>query len=113
MKSNQSSNKHTSLSNKKFPGHVRVVIYSSLVLAVFVLFDLFATPMIGGTSNMAFYKKWIDCGGKPLHITSKPGSGFAWATESPTVALVRAGGPYFCTSQEAQAAGYAPSESGY
>ena len=94
---------------KEYPQKWTIIIIVFLFLVVF--FDL--SSFQGNMGNIRFYTKWAQCGRKPLHTTSAPGAGIIWYVESPTVAIVRAGGPYFCTPEEAGAAGYASSRNGY
>lgn len=86
-------------------------IIGIVLLFLVIAFDL--SSFQGNMGNIRFYTKWAECGQKPLHITSASGAGFAWYTESPSIAIMRASGPYYCTPQEAKAAGYASSQNGY
>ena len=86
--------------------------WAIIVLVFTILIVLFDISPFGGSGR--FYSKWIECGRKPVEITSAPGAGFAWYEESQSFSPVRFGYlTYFCTPEEAGAAGYASSRNGY
>jgi len=92
---------------KKISIHRRLIIIATLMSLV--LFDL--SPFGG---NIRFYAKWIECGQKPVRLTSAPGAGMVWYETSPSFEPIRFGNyTYFCTASQAKAAGYASSEWGF
>lgn len=94
---------------KKSKSGLRAII---IILSIFILVLLFDLSPLGG--NIQFYARWIECGQKPVRLTSAPGAGLVWYESPPSFEPVRFGYyTYFCTAQEATAAGYASSENGY
>lgn len=91
--------------NKKYIVGVVVVLFFA-----WLIFDL-----SGFGDNIRFYRKWVECGIKPV---STKGSGFMNAGakhyyESPAIEPMRASIDYFCTPIEAERAGYSANPKRY
>lgn len=98
---------HAKLTQKKI-NYRRIMIGLGIIILL-VVFDL--SPFGG---NIRFYAKWVECGQKPVRLTSAPGAGMVWYETPPSFEPVRFGNyTYFCTASQAKAAGYASSEWGY
>lgn len=81
-------------------------IVKALIGAIIVMIVLDLTPLGG---NVAFYVKWLSCGQEPMQ--TKFGAGLAQAgvpnySQAPVFGLMRGFTPYFCSSIEAERAGF-------
>lgn len=73
-----------------------------IVTAFITLLILFDLSPFGG--NIRFYSKWAECGVKPVQVESLPGR--AWYEESPGFIVLFRNQSWYCTSAEAERAGY-------
>ena len=89
--------------------------YKYAIIAVTIIaLVLFDFSPFGG--NIRFYKKWIECGQKPVASDTSLGFGAKVPSyvEVPAFQPMRFGQPkYFCTSLEAEKDGYSTSSEQY
>lgn len=80
------------------------------IVAMFVAIIIFELSPFGG--NIHYYARWIECGQKP--VATETDGRVKYYVEPPSFQLVRFGQPdYFCTSLEAELAGYSANSSVY
>ena len=100
----------TAETSKKVRKRAKLYLWSVAVgvLTLFVAIDLSG---IGG--NIEFYRKWIECGQKPV-ITRSGFKSPVYYEEAQTFAMVRLPhGTYFCSPLQAEAAGVSANEKYY
>lgn len=80
-----------------------VIFVLAIVLVIAIILEI-----VGWGGNVNFYKKWIECGHKPLEIhgTGFMNVGVEHYVESPTIDLLRYNPEYYCTPLEAEKAGH-------
>ena len=91
-------------SNKLKSKKVLVVLAaSSILICLLIAFDL--SPLGG---NIRFYKKWSECGQKPVATLGSGyfNDGVIHYIEPPAVGVSRPTLEYFCTELDAEKAGY-------
>lgn len=87
-------------SQKQRLGHVMIVIF--IIIAVMVVADL---TFFG--DNLRMYSKWLECGQKPVEVTSLPGSGMEGYRDAASFEFIRLGHlTFYCSAEQAEAAGY-------
>jgi hypothetical protein len=107
MKQNENNTRQHNNSNHDVRQHRWIWIVLSVVLLV--AFDL--SPFGG---NIRFYSTWINCGQKPVVLTTAPGAGISWYKEAKVIEPVRfLYQKYYCTPFEAERAGLSASPDHY
>lgn len=85
---------------------ITIVVLLAMI-PVMLIADLFTLRVV--PSTIGYYTKWAECGGRPF-ITRQPYKSYQYYTRSNELIqqapLLEGGGVFFCTAEEAEAAGY-------
>lgn len=85
---------------------ITIVVLLAMI-PVMLIADLFTLRVV--PSTIGYYTKWAECGGRPF-ITRQPYKSYQYYTRSNELIqqapLLEGGGVFFCTTEEAEAAGY-------